>query len=95
MKLLNDIQKNLFEQAKKFRDDNTHDVSNYEDLKRIIKKGGFVRCGWDGSINTEAIIKKETKATIRCILQNQNISDQKCIYSGLKAKHKVIIAKAY
>ena len=95
LKLLNDIQKNLFEQAKKFRDDNTHDVSNYEDLKRIIKKGGFVRCGWDGSINTEAIIKKETKATIRCILQNQTISDQKCIYSGLKAKHKVIIAKAY
>ena len=95
LKLLNDIQKNLFEQAKKFRDDNTHDVSNYEDLKRIIKKGGFVRCGWDGSINTESIIKKETKATIRCILQNQNISDQKCIYSGLKAKHKVIIAKAY
>ena len=95
LKLLNDIQKNLFEQAKKFRDDNTHDVSNYEDLKRIIKKGGFARCGWDGSINTESIIKKETKATIRCILQNQNISDQKCIYSGLKAKHKVIIAKAY
>ena len=95
LKLLNDIQKNLFEQAKKFRDDNTHDVSSYEDLKRIIKKGGFVRCGWDGSINTESIIKKETKATIRCILQNQNISDQKCIYSGLKAKHKVIIAKAY
>ena len=70
-------------------------VSNYEDLKRIIKKGGFVRCGWDGSIKTESIIKQETKATIRCILRNQNISDKKCVYSGLKAKYNVIIAKAY
>ena len=94
-KLLNEIQKSLFEQAKKFRDDNTHDVSNYEDLKKIIKKGGFVRCGWDGSIKTESIIKQETKATIRCILRNQNISDKKCVYSGLKAKYNVIIAKAY
>ena len=95
LKLLNDIQRELFEQAKKFRDDNTHDVSSYEDLKKIIKKGGFVRCCWDGSIKTEEIIKQETKATIRCILQNQNISDLKCVYSGMKAKHKVIIAKAY
>tara|TARA_B100001250_G_scaffold115494_1_gene97862 strand:+ start:5401 stop:6867 length:1467 start_codon:yes stop_codon:yes gene_type:complete len=95
LKLLNDIQRELFEQAKKFRDDNTHDVSNYEDLKKIIKKGGFVRCCWDGSMKTEEIIKQETKATIRCILQNQNISDLKCVYSGMKAKHKVIIAKAY
>ena len=85
----------MFKQAKKFRDDNTHDVSNYEDLKKIIKKGGFVRCCWDGSIKTEEIIKQETKATIRCILQNQNIADLKCVYSGMKAKHKVIIAKAY
>ena len=95
LKLLNDIQRGLFEQAKKFRDDNTHDVLNYEDLKRIIKKGGFARCCWDGTAKTEAIIKQETKATIRCILQNQNIFDLKCVYSGLKAKHKVIIAKAY
>ena len=94
-KLLNEIQKSLFEQAKKFRDNNTHDVSNYQDLKKIIKKGGFVRCGWDGSIKTESIIKQETKATIRCILRNQNISDKKCVYSGLKAKYNVIIAKAY
>ena len=94
-KLLNEIQKSLFEQAKKFRDDNTHDVSNYEELKKIIRKGGFVRCGWDGSIKTESIIKQETKATIRCILRNQNISDKKCVYSGREAKHNVIIAKAY
>ena len=48
--LLIDIQKNLFKQAKEFRDKNTHDAFDYRQLKKIIDEGGFVRCGWDGSI---------------------------------------------
>ena len=93
--LLIDIQKNLFKQAKEFRDKNTHDAFDYRQLKKIIDEGGFVRCGWDGSIDTEMKIKEETKATIRCILKNQNPLNLSCVYSGKPAKFKVIFAKAY
>ena len=94
-KLLKEIQDGLFLQAKNFRNKNTHDVSNYKDLKKIIQKGGFVRCGWDGSEETETKIKLETKATIRCILLKQDIADLKCVYSGKPALFKVLFAKAY
>ncbi len=93
--LLINIQKNLFKQAKEFRDRNTHDAFDYKQLKKIIDEGGFVRCGWDGSIDTEMKIKEETKATIRCILKNQNPLNLSCVYSGKPAKFKVIFAKAY
>ena len=93
--LLNKIQKNLFKEAKTFRDQNTHFVSNYEEFKLIIKTGGFVRCGWNGDEKVEALIKNETKATIRCIPFDENIKNLKCIISGEAAKHEAIFAKAY
>ena len=94
--MLDDIQKNLFEQALKFREDSTFEVDSYDDFKKIIKEiGGFVRCGWDGNKETEQAIKDETKATIRVIPFDENPKDMLCIYSGKPAKHEVIFAKAY
>ncbi len=94
-KLLDEIQSGLFEQAKAFRDENTIITTNYNEFKSIIKKGGFVRCGWDGNLETEASVKEETKATIRCIPFDGHIEGLKCVYSGKPAKHEVIYAKAY
>ena len=93
--LLVKIQSELFDQAKNFRDSNTHVVETYEDFKNIIKSGGFVRCGWDGSEKTEAKIKDETKATIRCVPFDENPENLRCVYSGEPAQHEVIYAKAY
>tara|TARA_B100001996_G_scaffold378261_1_gene362160 strand:+ start:11177 stop:12643 length:1467 start_codon:yes stop_codon:yes gene_type:complete len=93
--LLEEIQNGLFDQAKKFRDENTHTVSSYDELKQIILEGGFVRCGWDGTDETEAKVKEETKATIRCIPMDENPNELLCVYSGKPAKHEVIYAKAY
>jgi len=93
--LLEEIQKGLFDQAKKFRDENTHTISSYDELKQIIAEGGFVRCGWDGTDETEAKVKEETKATIRCIPMDENPNELLCVYSGKPAKHEVIYAKAY
>jgi len=93
--LLEKIQSDLFIQAKKFRDDNTHSVSNYKEFQSIINKGGFVRCGWDGSAETESQIKNDTKATIRCVPLDENPDQKKCIFSNKPAKHEVIFAKAY
>tara|TARA_B100000427_G_scaffold327105_1_gene337124 strand:+ start:7175 stop:8641 length:1467 start_codon:yes stop_codon:yes gene_type:complete len=93
--LLEQIQSNLFLQAKRFRDVNTHLVSTYKELCSIIETGGFVRCGWDGSPDTELKIKEETKATIRCIPFNEKPQGKYCVLSGKPAKHEVIFAKAY
>jgi len=93
--LLEEIQDSLFAQAKKFRDDNTYLVSSYNEFQSIIKQGGFVRCGWDGTTKTEIQIKNETKATIRCIPFDENPVGKHCIISDKPAKHEVIFAKAY
>ena len=92
---LDEIQVNLYEQANKFRQDNTFTADSYEEFKSIIQKGGFVRCGWDGTELSEKQIKDETKATIRCIPFDQDPSLKKCIFSGDKAKFEAIFAKAY
>lgn len=93
--LLDDIQQSLFDQAKEFQESNTHSTNSYDNFKNIIKKGGFVKCGWDGTNETEEKIKKDTKATIRCIPFNQDTESLKCIYSDTQAKYQVIFARAY
>ena len=94
-KILKEIQKDLFENAKLFRDNNTHTVGSYDEFKQIIDSGGFIRCGWDGTEETEIIIKEQTKATIRCIPFDENPENLTCVYSDKPAKHEVIYAKAY
>ena len=93
--LLEEIQKGLFQQALTFQQENTHKVSTYDELKKVIKEGGFVRCGWDGTDETEAKVKEDIKATIRCIPMSENPEGLTCVYSGKPAKHEVIYAKAY
>ena len=93
--LLIQIQNELFNQAKSFRDNNAYTVQSYEEFKDIINASGFIRCGWDGSEETESKIKEETKATIRCIPFDENPKNLHCIFSGKPAKHEVIYAKAY
>ena len=92
---LDEIQENLYNQANKFRQENTFNIDSYEDFKNIIQEGGFVRCGWDGTELSEQQIKDETKATVRCIPFDQDPSSKKCILSGEKAKYEAIFAKAY
>tara|TARA_B100001758_G_scaffold82347_2_gene70027 strand:- start:141 stop:1607 length:1467 start_codon:yes stop_codon:yes gene_type:complete len=93
--LLDNIQLKLITQARDFRDKNTHMVKDFDDFKNIISNGGFVRCGWDGSSETEAKIKQDTKATIRCIPFDEDPVGLTCVLTGQKAKHEVIFAKAY
>ena len=93
--ILEEIQKGLFQQALIFQQENTHKVSTYDELKKVIKEGGFVRCGWDGTDETEAKVKEDIKATIRCIPMSENPEGLTCVYSGKPAKHEVIYAKAY
>ena len=93
--ILDDIQNNMYTQAKDFMNEHTYCVDNYTEFKEIIRKGGFVRCGWDGTSETELKIKDETSATTRVIPFDEDIKNLNCIYSGKPAKHEVIFAKAY
>ncbi|NBU52644.1 MAG: proline--tRNA ligase, partial [Chitinophagia bacterium] len=95
-KLLEDIQLNLFDRAKKFRDDHITEVKNFDEFKSVLEeKGGFIKAHWDGTTETELKIKEETKATIRCIPNEEPESPGKCVYSGEKSSRKVLFAKAY
>ena len=93
-KLLLEIQENLLKKSKLFLKNNTKIASNYSDFKSMIKSGGFILAHWDGSEESEQKIKKETKATIRCI--DDSFTDEgTCIISGRKSKQLVYFAKAY
>ena len=93
--LLNKIQKNLFDKANNFREENTFKADSYEEFKELIERGGFVYAHWDGTSETEEIIKNETKATIRCIPETSEINEGKCVFSAKKSKQRVLFAKAY
>ena len=94
-KLLDEIQKNLFDKAKNFRDNNITEVDNFEDFKKTLEsKGGFISAHWDGTDETENKIKDLTKATIRCIPEENNIPG-KCVFSGNPSSQRVLFAKAY
>lgn len=93
---LHDIQRNLFNKAKNFREENTHKANTWDEFKEIIKnKGGFVAAHWDGTSETEEKIKELTKATIRCIPFDSEEEEGKCILSGKPSTQRVLFAKAY
>ena len=94
--LMDEIQRNIFEKALKFREENTTKVDTYEEFKRVLdEKGGFVLAHWDGTVETEEAIKAETKATIRCIPLDAPDEDGICIYSGKPSKRRVLFARSY
>jgi prolyl-tRNA synthetase len=94
--LLDDIQKTIYERALRFRDEMTTRVDSYEEFKKVLDgKGGFVLAHWDGTAQTEAAIKDETKATIRCIPLDAPAEAGTCIYSGKPSGKRVLFARAY
>ncbi|MGD0956250.1 MAG: proline--tRNA ligase [Candidatus Acidiferrales bacterium] len=92
--MLEEIQEALYDRALAFREANTVDAANYEELKKAVEKG-FAFSWWCGGSDCEEKIKEETKATMRCIPLEQPGSEGKCIYCGAAAKAKAIFARAY
>ena len=94
--VLNEIQNNLFTKALNFREEHITEVDNFDEFKSVLSsKGGFLSAHWDGTPETEEAIKKETKATIRCIPLTEIQSEGKCVYSGKPSLKRVLFAKAY
>ena len=93
--LLDEIQQNIFKKAKDARDARIYECDNYEEFKERVKDGGFFLCHWDGTEETEAKIKEDTQATIRCVPFMFEQTPGVDMVSGKPAKHRVLIARAY
>ena len=93
--LLDDIQANLFEKARAYRDAHVYECDNYDEFKERVKDGGFFLCHWDGTAETEAKIKEDTQATIRCVPFDYEQTEGVDMVSGKSAKCRVIIARSY
>ncbi|MGN6568544.1 MAG: proline--tRNA ligase, partial [Flavipsychrobacter sp.] len=94
--LLEDIQKQMFERALKFRDENITKVDSWDEFVKILdEKGGFISAHWDGTPETEEKIKELTKATIRCIPLNNEQEAGKCVLTGNPSAQRVLFARAY
>ncbi len=93
--LLEDIQANIYKKALDYRDAHIYECDNYDEFKQRIKDGGFFLCHWDGTAETEAKIKEDTQATIRCVPYGYEQTPGTDMVSGKPAKYRVIVAKAY
>lgn len=94
--MLEEIQSNLFNKAKTYRDSHITEANSFEEFKDLLEnKGGFISAHWDGTIETEEKIKDLTKATIRCIPIDRKEEDGICILTGAPSKARVLFAKAY
>jgi len=93
--MLDKIQTNMLEKAIKFRNDHIFEPKDYDEFKEIIENDGWCYVWWKSDAENEALIKEETKATLRCIPLEQPGGQGKCIFSGEETTEKVYFAKAY
>ncbi|MEJ7768548.1 MAG: proline--tRNA ligase, partial [Chitinophagaceae bacterium] len=94
--LLEEIQLNMFNKAKDYRDAHITSVDSWEDFEKVLEgEGGFISAHWDGTAETEEAIKEKSKATIRCIPLNNLQEKGTCILTGKPSVQRVLFARAY
>ena len=94
--LLNDIQANIYQKAKAYRDQHLTRVDSYDEFKQVLdEKGGFVLAHYDGTSETEERIKEETKATVRCLALAEPDEDGTCMVTGAPSQRRAYFARAY
>lgn len=93
--LLDEIQKNIYQKARNYRDSRIYKVDTYDEFKAQIEKGGFILAHWDGTTETELRIKEETKATIRCIPFDGDKTPGVDMLTGKPSAQRVIFARSY
>ena len=92
-KSLENMQKDLYDKAKKHMHDNIYKAGNMEEFKKNIDNG-MILAGWCKSAECEESIKDETGATARLIPFDNKV-EGKCIFCGKPAKHTIYFARAY
>ena len=93
--LLETIQKDMFEKAKKRRDSMIYEAKTYDELKDIaLNKPGFIKINWCGKTKCEDKIKEDTTLKSRCIIENEEVNGP-CVVCGKKATTRIYIGKQY
>jgi prolyl-tRNA synthetase len=92
---LDDIQKNLFNNAKRFLNERTKDVSDFEQFKKELENGMFLYSPWCGDQKCEEIVKETTGADIRVIPFDGKRSNLPCIICKNPSKIDVIFDRGY
>ncbi len=92
---LADIQKNLFERAENMQRENTVSVDTWDEFKQALEDKKFILAHWDGTSETEKLIKDETAATVRCIPLDSIDEEGVCIKTGKPSQRRVIFAKSH
>ena len=95
VEVLDDIQKSLYQKALDRRIQKTITVDTYDEFKKRIEEGVFIMAHWDGTPETEAKIKEETKATIRCIPFDSDKTPGVCMVTGKPSAQRVLFARSY
>jgi prolyl-tRNA synthetase len=96
VKLLADIQQNIYNRALAFRNERITNADTWDDFVKLLdEKGGFIAAHWDGTGETEEKIKEQTKATIRCIPLDNKQEEGTCILTGKPSTQRVLFARAY
>ncbi len=92
--LLEEIQTSMYRRAVAYRDANTFQPTDYNELQEVVQKG-WALSWWCGSSECEAKVKEDTKATTRCIPLEHANGEGKCIVCQKRASQKVYFARAY
>lgn len=93
--MLEKIQANLLAKAKIFRDEHISEPKDFSEFKEIINNNGWCSVWWKPSAENEALVKDETKATLRCFPLEKPEESGQCIFSGEETSERALFAKAY
>ncbi len=94
--ILDDIQKNMYEECKKIRTNRTNIALNMNEfIKKIDENQGYIKTMWCGDVDCENKIKELTGAHSRCIPFEQEHISNTCVCCGKEAKHMVFWGRQY
>ena len=94
--LMEELAKNLYEQARQRRDERTYDAHSFDEMKELADtKPGFIRAMWCGDRACEEKIKEEAGLSSRCMPFAQEEIEETCVCCGKKAHKLVFWGKAY
>jgi len=91
---LKNIQKEMFDAAKKILDERVVRVSEYQQFKKELENGKMIDCSWCGNQTCEDKIKEETGADLR-VIPSDNTKAETCIYCKNSGTTNVLFARGY
>ena len=96
LSILQKIQSNLFDSAKKHLQTNTRTAASLVELISVLDAtGGFVACSWCGKRECEDLVKEKTTADIRILPFKPKNNVSTCIACGNQDTMEVYFGRAY